>query len=219
MRNNILIVGANSFIAKEFVKSSALAGQTDFLLASRSENAQVFIDFSQYSSIRKAAAEVKTGLDGVIFFQGINPQKNAKETTSEHVMKVLEVGVLGPILLIQAFAEKLNPGASVVFLSSVAARKGSYDPAYAAAKSAISGMMFSFAGEFPLLRFNSVSLGLVEGSPVFEGMTPDFREKHRTRMFNKQFVKAANVVRVIDELLLNDNINRETIHLDGGYIA
>ena len=214
---NILVIGANSFIAKEFVNRTGLAKTSNFLLASRSGETHIHLDFSDYTSIDNIAKLVYVGVDGILFFQGINPQKNTKETDSEHVLKMMEVNILGPIMLIKSLANKLNANASIIFFTSIAAKKGSYDPAYAAAKSAINGLLISFANEFSNFRFNAISLGLVEGSPVFKGMTPDFIDKHRSKMYNNKLIKITNVVSVIDELISNDNLNKETINLDGGF--
>ncbi|MNE70268.1 hypothetical protein D3C80_1660490 [compost metagenome] len=70
---------------------------------------------------------------------------------------------------------------------------------------------------YPDYRFNILTLGLVEGSPVFEGMTEDFIGRHANNMFNNQLIKVENVIGLLDELIHNSNINNANFHLDGGY--
>ena len=77
--------------------------------------------------------------------------------------------------------------------------------------------MHSLANAYTSQRFNIISLGLVEGSPVYEGMTEDFRLKHALRMQNGAFIKVGNITRVIDMLINNNNINRSEIAIDGGF--
>ncbi|MFI5142347.1 MAG: SDR family oxidoreductase, partial [Bacteroidia bacterium] len=111
----------------------------------------------------------------------------------------------------------INPNALILFFSSIAAQKGSYDPSYAAAKSALAGLMNSFANEFPTIRFNSISLGLVEGSPVEKGMTEDFKKRHKDRMFGNELIKIESIIDTIELLLKNKSICTTNVQLDGGY--
>jgi NAD(P)-dependent dehydrogenase (short-subunit alcohol dehydrogenase family) len=113
--------------------------------------------------------------------------------------------------------EKFGLNCLVLFVSSVAKRKGSYDPSYAAAKAGLTGLMHSLANTYKKQRFNLISLGLVEDSPVYKQMTKDFREKHAARMQNGKFIKSENVVSVINLLIENENINRADIGIDGGF--
>jgi 3-oxoacyl-[acyl-carrier protein] reductase len=63
--------------------------------------------------------------------------------TYEHFLTMIQVNLIGPTLFFQAVRQQLNLNASIIFLSSTSATKGSYDPSYAAAKSGIHGLMFS----------------------------------------------------------------------------
>jgi hypothetical protein len=100
---------------------------------------------------------------------------------------------------------------------SVAAEKGSYDPGYAASKAAIQGMINSFANEFQTMRFNAIALGLVENSPVFNQMTPDFLQKHRDRMHQGTLIQLEHIAAVVNLLLTNENLNRSIIPLTSGF--
>lgn len=157
-------------------------------------------------------------LDGVLFFQGINPVKNTRAMDIKHFNNMLRVNLIGPAMLIKSIVDSFNDDAMVLFFTSVAARKGSYDPSYASAKAGIIGMMYSFANEFPKYRFNALSLGLVENSRVHEQMTPAFREKHALGMYKNSLIKFSSINSMIFELLENSNINRSVIPIDGGLI-
>ncbi len=210
---NILIVGSTSFIAKNTV-AKLKKESYNCILTSRSsalsldmEDEKSIIDFCKLNK--------PLSIDGILFFQGINPSKNVKEITAQHFMKMLAVNLIGPTLLLKHFHENINKKAMMLFISSVASQKGSYDPSYAAAKSGMIGLTQSLANEFPDFRFNSISLGLVENSPVFNNMTPDFRKKHFERM-NGKFIQVDDVSSAIIELLENTSINKAMINLDGG---
>lgn len=214
---NILIVGANSFIAKNAVEKLKEKQYNCFLTFRSADNEKQLLDLEKEESITSFCSNYKdVFFDGVLFFQGINPSKNTKEMTVEHFIKMLHVNLIGPTLFLKHFNKNLNKDAMILFVSSVAAQKGSYDPSYAAAKSAIHGLTQSLANEFVDFRFNTISLGLVENSPVYNNMTPDFRQKHAERM-NNRFVHVNNVSSAICELLQNTSINKITLSIDGGF--
>jgi 3-oxoacyl-[acyl-carrier protein] reductase len=138
--------------------------------------------------------------------------------TLDHFSSMIKINLAMPALLIQALNSKLNPGCSVIFFSSISQKKGSYDPAYAASKAGIKGLLHSLANACPSIRFNSLVLGLVEDSPVHQQMSPDFVKRHSGRMFNQKLINKSNVSRMINELLINESINRSEISLDGGFV-
>jgi hypothetical protein len=78
--------------------------------------------------------------------------------------------------------------------------------------------MHSLANAYQMQRFNILSLGLVENSPVFNQMTDDFKKSHSSRMQNGNFIKAENVASAIDMVIRNDNINRADISIDAGFL-
>ena len=139
------------------------------------------------------------------------------QITEDHFIKMLKVNLISPTLLLQSLKEKLSAGAVTIFFSSVAKKKGSYDPSYAAAKSGMVGLMNSLANAYKMQRFNILSLGLVENSPVFNQMSDDFKKVHSSRMQNGNFIEAENVADVIDMIIKNNNINRADISVDGGF--
>jgi len=214
---NILIIGANSFIAKNTVQKLNHQHYNCILTSRSASDNSVSLDLEDENSIT-AFCESNNNLlvDGILFFQGINPSKNTKEMTAGHFMKMVNVNLIGPTLLLKHFNKNINKNAMLLFISSIAAQKGSYDPAYASAKAAMVGLIQTFANEFPDIRFNTISLGLVENSPVYNNMTPDFRQKHAERM-NNQFIKVDDVSSAIIELLQNSSINKAIVNIDGGF--
>ncbi|RYY56136.1 MAG: SDR family oxidoreductase [Chitinophagaceae bacterium] len=216
MKKRILLFGANSFVAKEFI--SSCRDRYEVVPVYRNNPAPALnLDFTDSSAIAGFTAALEGTFSDLVFLQGINPSMGVKDITEEHFLRMMKVNLSTPVLLLAAMQDKIETGGSVVMVSSVAKRKGSYDPSYAAAKAGLTGLMLSLANGYPALRFNLVSLGLVEGSPVFNGMTDDFRARHAARMQNGTFIKASNVVSVIAQLIDNENLNRTDIAIDGGY--
>jgi NAD(P)-dependent dehydrogenase (short-subunit alcohol dehydrogenase family) len=210
----IVLVGSNSFIATGI--QHKLAHQYNFVGANRNPTGnQIKIEMTHPMPID--INTVKGTYDGLVFCQGINPCKNLEESSAEHFNSMLQINITSSAFLFKAMLPFLNPQASIVFFTSIAAKKGSYDPAYAAAKAGLAGLQQSLANAYPAFRFNTISLGLVANSPVHLGMSQPFIDKHTNSMFNNKLIEIDNVAQVVDMLLSNTNINRTEIVLDGGF--
>jgi NAD(P)-dependent dehydrogenase (short-subunit alcohol dehydrogenase family) len=215
MKKNILIFGANSYLAKNFIEK--YSDNYNLYPVYRNNPGALNIDFIAANDYKAFAEKINHAIDAIIFFQGINPLMGIAEITEDHFIRMMKLNLITPTLLLQSLKEKLSNGAVTIFFSSVAKRKGSYDPSYAAAKSGLVGLMHSLSNAYKKQRFNIISLGLVENSPVFNKMSDDFKQGHAARMQNRKFIKAENVVNVIDMIISNDNLNRADISIDGGF--
>jgi NAD(P)-dependent dehydrogenase (short-subunit alcohol dehydrogenase family) len=105
--------------------------------------------------------------DGVVHAAGLYISEPLRVTTKDSIQKTFAINFLAPYLLTKALAMKpnYNPGASVVFVSSVSAAKGQGGAiAYSSSKAAINSLSRSLVAEIGRrdLRFNSVVAGLVE---------------------------------------------------------
>lgn len=208
----VLVIGGDSFIAKGI--ESYLSAQGITLVRIN----RVELDITDELNIMQFCnSQDLPKFDAVLFAQGINPSLNTKETTIEHLSNMLAVNISGPVLLLKHIIPRLNPEGNVIFFSSIAAEKGSYDPGYAASKAAIQGLINSFANEFQSMRFNAIALGLVENSPVFNKMTPDFLQKHRDRMHQGNLIQLDHIASIVNVVLTNENLNRSIIPLTSGF--
>ena len=185
-KKKIICFGANSFLAKRFAEKY---GETYNLIKVTRTGGAYSFDFEKGDQVQSLVASLPNDIAGIIFFQGINPSVGLKEMTIEHFQRMMKVNLSVPTVLISALLSKMAKDCSVIFFSSVALKKGSYDPAYGAAKSAIAGLIQSLANACPDFRFNSIALGLVEGSPVHLQMTDDFVERHKSRMFGRRLIQ------------------------------
>lgn len=223
--SRILIVSPMSFLARTFMDLTA--GDFTFVTAGRrgrtrsGDDTRVEDDYDLdlerpdiiAGCAERIAAYHPGGLDGVLCLQGVNPLVGARDMKAEHFHRMLAVNLVGPTLLLQGLASTLNPNGGVVFVSSIAATQGSYDPSYAAAMAALGGLIPSLAAASSHLRSNSATLGLVENSPVHLGMTPYFVERHRSRMFQGRLIQAGNVARLLREFIVHDNLHLVDIPL------
>ncbi|MEO6231189.1 MAG: SDR family oxidoreductase [Ferruginibacter sp.] len=215
-KNTILCFGGNSHIAKAFFER--FSDNYNIINVTKKGIDGLTLDFSCDREVETFIKKIDFRIDGILFCQGINPRYNLVDTTYEHSRLMMDINVTIPLLLIKGLKNFMNENCCVIFLSSIAKRKGSYDPTYAAAKSAITGLIQSLANFCPKIRFNQLTLGLVEDSPVQNTMTPDFVKKHTDRMQNNKLVQTKDVVEMINQILFNESLNRADINLDRGYI-
>src|SRR5574337_217974 len=141
-QKNILLFGANSFIAKTFIQDCR-EHYSVYPVFRKKMNDQLYIDFTDADAIKDFAEKINFTIDAVLFLQGINPSVGAMDMTEGHFIKMMKINLITPTLILTALKEQLGFNCLVLFVSSVAKRKGSYDPSYAAAKSGLTGLMHS----------------------------------------------------------------------------
>jgi 3-oxoacyl-[acyl-carrier protein] reductase len=156
-------------------------------------------------------------LDGVVVCAGLEPQRSLRELEEQHVRRMLDVHVSGPMLLLRELAPKMREGSAVVLFSSVAATNGSYDPAYATAKGAVVALGRTLSREWaPSTRVNTVAPGLVEDTPVFHSMTDDFRRRHLEATPLGRLAGADECASAVEFLLTHPHLTGVVLHVDGG---
>lgn len=211
----ILLIGSTGFIGKGVVDSDLMSSYTIFKAGRSKDGVDFQLDFNEIHSFEELIfGEIK--FDCIVFAQGINPSKNLKDMSFEHFQSMLNINLTGPALLLKKLINNLASNACIIFLGSVAASQGSYDPSYATAKAGLFGLMKSLTREFAHLRFNILTLGLVEESTVYHQMTSDFRQKHADRMHNGKLISIDQVINSLKYIIENDNINNTELSLTGG---
>ena len=130
---------------------------------------------------------------------------------------MVNINLRGPLQVLKGIRSRFGKESSVVFLSSVAANKGSYDPLYSMVKGGINSLVKSLAVELqPTIRVNAIAPSLVEDSPVYHRMTSDFREKHLNATLSKRLLRPEECGEAILFLIQSQHINGQVIHINGG---
>ena len=216
----ILLVGINGAIGKAvyelFTKKGIRCLGTSSSISSKSKKI-FYLDFEEPDSIIRLK-KVLPKINGIVFCAGFEPQFSLAETSFAHHKKMIDIHVSGPLFVVKALSEKIKNGGSVIFISSVAAQKGSYDPSYAIAKSAVNGMTKTLAKELAAykIRVNAIAPGLVKGTPVHKRMTEDFRETHVKNTLLHQLTTTTDCAEAIFFLFTQKQITGQLIHINGG---
>jgi 3-oxoacyl-[acyl-carrier protein] reductase len=219
MNKNVkIVVGASGFIGNSIYsalkeKDSSVVGTASRLNAHKSF---MTLDLTNRESIKQFAESIDS-VECLIIAAGKEPQYSLDELTEDHLEKMISIHYSGPLWLIKKLKEKFNPGSSIIFCSSVAAFKGSYDPSYSSLKGAINSLVRTLARELaPNVRVNAIAPGLVENSPVYNRMTSDFRDKHRKASLNQTLLSENELTHMLMTMMEQKNLNGQIIHLNGG---
>ena len=216
-----LVIGASGSVGAK-VKEILVQENHRVISASSKKNTSqkddhIYLDLTDLPSIY-LLREFTTALDGIIFAAGYEPKQSLLEMSPEHQNKMMQIHVTGPINTIQVLLKNLKEQASLIFISSIAAYKGSYDPMYATAKGATISACRTLAVELSKykIRVNCIAPGLIAHSPVYEGMTADFRERHIQNTLDKRLATADECAQSIHFLLKQEHITGQIIHINGG---
>ena len=148
----ILVTGASSGIGRGVAIACSKMGATVMLNGRNQQKLNESIsylageghkvltaDLTDYGAVARMSVEIPK-LDGVVHCAGIGQRVLCKQLKEQDVDSVMDINFKGPVLLQQALLEekKINKGASIVFIGSIATWSPSIGNAvYSASKGAI----------------------------------------------------------------------------------
>lgn len=131
--------------------------------------------------------ELSEPLNGLVYFPGTIHLKPFSRLSREDFLNDLEINVLGAVSFVQKYLPLLrqSAGASVVFVSSVAAQIGMpFHTSISLSKGALEGLARAMAAELaPLVRVNCVAPSLVN-TPLAERFVNTIEKKTATSNMN-----------------------------------
>lgn len=175
----ILVTGASSGIGKSIAEECARRGAVLILIGRNTErlnsvrdslagegHVAYSCDIREESDIVGLVSSLPK-LDGLVNSAGINDKSLVKSLSREKIYKMFETNLFGPMLLVKEIlrSKKINPGASVVFISSISAQYATISNAlYASSKGAVDSFIRVLALEVAhrKIRVNGIRPGVVE---------------------------------------------------------
>lgn len=175
----ILVTGASSGIGKSIAEECARRGAVLILIGRNTErlnsvrdslagegHVAYSCDIREESDIVGLVSSLPK-LDGLVNSAGINDKSLVKSLSREKIDKMFETNLFGPMLLVKEIlrSKKINPGASVVFISSISAQYATISNAlYASSKGAVDSFIRVLALEVAhrKIRVNGIRPGVVE---------------------------------------------------------
>jgi NAD(P)-dependent dehydrogenase (short-subunit alcohol dehydrogenase family)/uncharacterized protein (DUF1330 family) len=156
---HILVVDRDEASANESVQLiKAEGGSADLLVADVSEPQSI------HDMVAAADREL-AGIDGLVYNVGVPGPVGFEENTPEAWDTTLDVNLRGAMLTVRAALPVLEPGSSIVFISSIGAVRGiGRMIAYDASKAGLSSLVraTAIARQDEAIRANIVMLGMID---------------------------------------------------------
>lgn len=220
MNRNVLVIGAYGAVG---TKTCDLLNSKGFQVYKTSSSQETKIserlfhlNLQDRNSIESISGLLPE-LDSIVICAGKEPQQNLKDMEWNHFEEMISIHYRGPLWLVKQLRQKLKKDSSIVFISSVAANKGSYDPTYASLKAAVNGLVKTLARELaPNTSVSAVAPGLIVDSPVFDRMTENFKQKHRDANLTDSLLTPEEVANAILFCIENKQFTGQILNLNGG---
>lgn len=209
MKKKIVIIGANSDIAKSLTFNDKF---NYIQLSSQKSNFNI-LDKKTYPEIKD--------IDGLVYFPGSITLKPFNTLKAGDFSKDYKINVMGLINILQYYYSNLNKHASLVFISSIAAKIGlKFHASISMCKAAIESLTRTLASELsPTIRVNCVSPSIIETKLSNRILR---NETTKNKIINDNPMKRIGQpddVAYMIEFLLSDKsswITGQSIHIDGG---
>lgn len=240
-KKNIFLTGASSGIGLDIaimlnnIKSSLMiSGRNEKFLKELSIKFKLtnpnFInyyatDLCNFSEIETMVEKLEI-LDGLILNAGIIDYTPAKSINEIKIKRIFETNVFSNILLVQQLLKfkKISNNASIIFISSIAAKVGVPGTSlYAASKGAINSYAKVLAFELSKLniRVNVISPGVVKTNLITNtNVISNSQISNMTSKYPLGLGETLDITNLVEFLLSEKSkwITGSNINIDGGYL-
>ena len=225
-KRHSLIIGGNTSLSSSILGTFTRNGHK--VLSSyhdgKPENMSIEwikLDCNSDNSITSFTLECKRfpPIKNLIFLTGILPGKSIQEYKFEDINKVVNINFNSIAKIISSLANHFAPDSQVLLMSSISGQRGSFDPIYAASKSAIIGLAKSLSQTLtPRTRTNIIAPGLVDQSSMFHEMKPERQEYHIQDNPLNKLLPRDSLAEIIYELTTEKwaHLNGAVIPVNGG---
>jgi NAD(P)-dependent dehydrogenase (short-subunit alcohol dehydrogenase family) len=221
MKKNVLIVGSSSSLGKEVFKK---LNKKNYNVIQTSNNKNIYsslkCNFVNYDSIEESIKKIKLlkiNFHYIFFFQGQLVGKSLYNYKNKEIIENLNINFLSCVQIIKNV--KLSKNSLAIFVSSVSGQRGSYDPIYAAGKSALINLTKSLSSwHAPRNRFICICPGPVKDTPMFNEFSSKRKRYHRISNPNKELLNSKDLASIILNLMEPHwrHANGSIININGG---
>ena len=224
MQKNILVIGGGSSIGKEVISLIQKAGDNP-IITSRSEMAIQNGDFFRLDPNEDLSQldALPESIDGLLYCPGSISLKSLQRMDISDVQEDMRINFEGAFNIVKKVLPNLkkDDGASVVFISSVAATSGmTFHTSISASKSALEGFARSLAAELaPRVAVNCVAPSLTDTPLAANQLSDEKRikaseERHTLNAIGNPKALAGVIYGLLSA---KENwITGQTISVDGG---
>jgi len=157
-------------------------------------------------------------LDCIILNLGITNRTPFKELSYESWLKVIDVNLNFPVILVKSLVDHIKDNGKIIFIGSISGSfPDSVSVSYGVSKGSLEILVKYLAKEFAPrgITVNCVAPGYVD-TDWHESKSPEQIERIKNKILLKRFATTKEVSRACQILLENNYITGQTIHVDGG---
>jgi NAD(P)-dependent dehydrogenase (short-subunit alcohol dehydrogenase family) len=220
-KKNVLIVGSSSELGKKISKNLSDRNLNIFQTSNQKNiNNSIKCNFEDADSIQESVRKIKAlkvSFDYIFFLQGEVLGKSLYKYKNDEIMKNLNINLLSCVQIIKNV--KLSKNSLTIFVSSISGQRGSYDPIYAAGKSALINLTKSLSSwHAPRNRFICICPGPIKDTPMFNAFPPQRKKYHRISNPNKELLNSKDLASIILNLMEPHwrHANGSIININGG---
>lgn len=223
MKKKLLIIGGNSAVSKNFIKKYKRNYDiySTYSDKGRKSKKNLKLDLSKDQSINEFCKSIKKiKFSKILFCSGIIYGHKIIQYTFDQINDIFNVNTVGVVKLFSKIISKNTlKKTTIIFISSVSGRKGSYDETYASSKSALTMLAKSISknyGEF--LRVNVITPSVINNTKMFKMMSKKDSSKIIKMTPNKQLLNLNDLSKIINDVFQEhwDHSNGAVIDVNGG---
>jgi len=190
--DQVLILGANSRIARTLLKKMETS-YPDVTLVSKSAiddlnlkpYSFVSLNLNEQKSVENFIMKIgEKKFDFIYIFIGAVSDLETTSSSLEEITKYYVAFAASLNFLISKLQNNLKSSSTLIFLSSRAAHRPSYDAHYSAVKASTEAFIKSIANKSHTKRFLILAPSLIEDTRIYEDMSPETIKAHRDRTSN-----------------------------------
>lgn len=226
MKKKILIVGGSSYVGRSLIKHlnkkvfNIYSTYNKNILSKKSFRGlnQIKIDLEKPEDYEKNIKSTKN-FDSIVFLSGILKGKNLVSLNNQDIQETLKINLTSQIILLKTILKSQKKKCTIIFLSSISGRKGSFDPVYAASKGAINSLIKSLSKwEGPKIKCIGICSGLIKSTNMYNTFQKKRLKKLINENPNKEFVNADDLAKIIIDLTKKHwrHANGSLIDINGG---
>ena len=226
----ILIVGGSSNIGRELIKKLSKKNYEIFITFNknklRSKDKKEIIQFklditsnTQIKNLVKKIKKLKIFFDKIIFLQCQLAGKSLDDFNTNDIRKNLDINFTGQVILLKKIKKQINKNCLIIFISSISAVRGSYDPIYAASKGAIVSFVKSLSTWWaPEIKSICLLPGVIKDTEIFRKFSNERKKFQIKQTPNAELLNKNDLSKIIIDLLESHwrHANGSIININGG---
>ena len=227
MKKNILLIGGSSNIGKKIIQNLNLkkfniytTSNSKKVINQKVKNFKVNLkNFEEIQNLVNNFEKKKIKFDYIIFLQGIIYSIDLSNYDEKRILDVFTVNTLSVISFSKEIVKVLKKNSLNVFVSSISGHNGSYDPIYAASKSALHGFTKSLSKWMaPKHRFICLCPGPIKNTSLFKNFSKKRQIFHSKNNPMNELISSSDFAKMLIDVLEPHwkHANGSIININGG---